>query len=182
MKYLRVAAMAVFGGMVGLYGAAAWAESAELQMLKQQIHDLEASGIKVPQDMYDLVADAEKREAKKGGGNASNAAGGNATNRSCRSDVAGTYKSLGKDQTVVLNKNGTGSFQQFATNGTYRSNVDFDWAGAESNMTFNYTSDMTYTYVKTGKVEYKKRPKGGTVHCAYYGTSIDIGHVMYYRD
>lgn len=155
----------------------AFADSAQLTMLKSQLHQLEQSGAKVPPSMYQMVKQLEDMEAKDKTSNSNKPA-----SLSCSQDISGTWYSSAHDQKVVLNRNGSGNFEQTSVAGQrYKSEVSYNWSASMNNITFNYISEMKYTNLDTNKVEYKGKPKSGTVSCQFADTVLNIGGVPYYR-
>lgn len=153
-----------------------FAESPELTMMKEQIRQLEASGAQVPQSLYDLVKQMEQMDKKSSGGSSK------AANLSCSQNIAGTWYSSGKDQKVVLGSSGRGNFVQHSVSGEfYRAEVPFTWRASGKTISFNYTADMTYTNLDSGKVTYKAKPAGGTVSCSFANSVLNIGGVPYYK-
>ncbi len=163
---------------VGLFvGNTVFAESVELQQMKQMISQMDNP----PQNLLDMVKMLEESEAKSGGSNDKSL-----SEYSCTDDIAGTYKSSNGNQILVINSNKTGTFtqytydQEFKDYHGYKGEVDFDWSSTKNSMTFNYTSDFKTTQKETGDV-ISKPIKSGTVSCQYAGSFIDVGGVNYYK-
>lgn len=172
--YTRGISASIILGLISI--GQAFADSAQLTMMKDQIRQIEQMGGQVPQSMYDMVKQLEKMELKEG------KKSGKPANLSCSQDISGTWVSSGRDQTVILNSNGTGNFVQKSVGGeAYTSRVKYNWSASGRNITFNYTSDLEYTHQKTGKVTYKAKPASGTVACSFAENVLNIGGVPFYR-
>jgi len=154
-----------------------FADSLELQQMKQTIRMLEENNVPVPQSMRDAVQQFEEMEKKSGTvDDSDNTYGKSLSQMNCTDDISGTW--ISGLTTMTLSSDGQAKLRTDDATGQYYTLASFNWSSGPSTFTADYNYVRTFNS-RTGKVERETQPPTDTVKCRYMGNMLDIGGVLY---
>jgi len=163
--------------VLSLSVGASFADSLEVQQVKNTIKQLEDAGIAVPQSMYDALKTLENKGGRSADNN--NAYGKSLNQMSCKDDISGSWTTNAGLTKLNLGSNGVAKLRTDDSTGQYYTLASFRWDSTAT------TFSADYNYVRTfevgGKQVRERKPKSDTVKCQFMGNMLDIGGVIYSR-
>lgn len=156
-----------------------FAESLEVQQVKNTIKQLEDAGIAVPPSMYDALKTLQKKD-RGPASNSANAYGKSLSQMSCSDDISGPWKTNSGLTKLNLGSNGVAKLWTDDSTGQYYTRASFRWDATATTFSADYDYVKTYN-TKTKALERERKPKSDTVKCQFMGNMLDIGGVIYSR-